>query len=157
MADPTQPEMSATSVGIANFLLKGMSAANTWLYRVTNGRLGGKFPGGAPVLLLTTIGRKSGQRRTTPLLYLEEGGQVVVVASKGGMEHDPLWYKNLVANPAVEIQIGDTTRAMVARTATAEEKELLWPRLVSMYREFQAYQDRTRRNIPIVLLTPATP
>ena len=87
-------------------IIKKMSAANTWLYRKTGGRIGGKFLNGAPVLLLTTTGRKSGQPRTTPLLYLADGDRVIVVASKGGLPTNPLWYLNLKADPNVTVQIG---------------------------------------------------
>src|SRR4051812_38332266 len=86
-------------------LIKAMSSTNTWLYRATGGRLGGRFPGGAPLLLLTTIGRKSGQPRTTPLIYLADGDDLVVVASKAGMDEHPLWYTNLLANADVEVEV----------------------------------------------------
>ncbi|MGL1539776.1 nitroreductase/quinone reductase family protein, partial [Vibrio parahaemolyticus] len=75
------------------------------LFRMTGGRFGGKFPGGAPVLLLTVKGRKTGKPRTSPLLYLEDGETIVVVASKGGAPEDPLWFKNLLANPEVEVEM----------------------------------------------------
>lgn len=131
-----------------------MSRANVWAYRLSGGWLGGRFLGGAPVLLLTTVGRRSGQPRTAPLLYLSEGDDLVVVASKGGMSHHPLWYRNLEANPRVEVEIGNQRRTMVARPATATEKAALWPRLVAMYRDYDAYQARTERDIPVVILSP---
>lgn len=131
-----------------------MSRANVWAYRLSGGWLGGRFLGGAPVLLLTTVGRRSGQPRTAPLLYLSEGDDLVVVASKGGMSHHPLWYRNLEANPRVEVEIGNQRRTMVARPATATEKATLWPRLVAMYRDYDAYQARTERDIPVVILSP---
>jgi deazaflavin-dependent oxidoreductase (nitroreductase family) len=131
-----------------------MSKLNIWAYRLTNGWLGGTFPGGAPVLLLTTIGRKTGQQRVAPLLYLEDGHDLVIVASKGGMSHHPLWYRNLQANPAVEVEIGSQKRPYRARTASREEKARLWPALVEMYASYDAYQDRTTRDIPVVILSP---
>lgn len=134
--------------------IKVMSKLNTWIYRLTGGRVGGRFFGGAPVMLLTTTGRRSGEPRVAPLLYLEDGDLVVTVASKGGMSHHPLWYRNLVANPAVEVTIGGTTRPMTARTATAEEKESYWPRLTAMYPDYATYQKRTTREIPVVILSP---
>jgi len=127
---------------------------NTWLYRLSGGRIAGRFPSGAPVLLLTTIGRKSGQPRTAPLLYLADGDQYVIVASKGGMSHHPLWFKNLQANPRVEVEVGRQKLAMTARQASAEEKAALWGRLVAMYASFAEYQARTERDIPVILLTP---
>jgi deazaflavin-dependent oxidoreductase (nitroreductase family) len=139
---------------IASFVIKPMSMLNTWLYRWTGGRLGGTFIGGAPVLLLTTIGRKSGQPRTAPLLYLRDGQDLVLVASKAGMSHHPLWYRNLEANPGVEVEIGREKTPMTARRASDEEKETLWPRLVTMYKDFDLYQRRTTRNIPVIILSP---
>jgi deazaflavin-dependent oxidoreductase (nitroreductase family) len=132
-----------------------MSRANVWAYRLSGGRLGGRFWGGAPVLLLTTVGRRSGASRTAPLLYLPDGENLVVVASKGGMSHHPLWYKNLEANPRVEVEVGSERRTMVSRRATAAEKAALWPRLVAMYPEYESYQARTERDIPVVILSPA--
>lgn len=139
----------------ANVVIRLMTAANTWVYRLTGGRIGGKFLRGAPVCLLTTTGRKSGEPRTVALLYLEDGRDVILVASKGGMAKNPLWYSNLEANPDVTIQIGSAEQPMRARRVTDEEKQALWPRLVTMYRDFDDYQGRTTRNIPVVRLTPA--
>jgi deazaflavin-dependent oxidoreductase (nitroreductase family) len=151
MARPPRP-FTKTEVAIANPLLKLMSRLNTWAYRATGGRLGGKFRGGAPVMLVTTVGRKSGKRYTSPLLYLRDGDQVVTVASKGGMDHHPLWYRNMVANPDVDVQIGTTVAPMRARTASADEKAALWPKLVAMYPDYASYQARTQRDIPVVIL-----
>ena len=153
MASPPRPFTKA-EVAFANPIIKAMSRLNTWAYRATNGRLGGKFMRGAPVLLLTTVGRKSGERRVAPLIYARDGERVLVVASKGGMDHHPLWYRNLVANPEVDVQIGAEIRPMTARTATAEEKAALWPKVVAVYRDYADYQARTSRDIPVVILTP---
>jgi len=153
MAKTPRP-FTKTEVAIATPLLKLMSRANTWVYRATGGRVGGKFRGGAPVMLLTVVGRKTGQRHTLPLLYLRDGAQVVTVASKGGMDHHPLWYRNLVANPQVEVQIGKAVEPMQARTASPEEKAVLWPRLVAIYPDYAGYQLRTKRDIPVVILAP---
>jgi deazaflavin-dependent oxidoreductase (nitroreductase family) len=139
---------------IGSFAIKIMSAANTWIFRASGGRLGAKFVGGAPVLLLTTIGRRSGQPRTAPLLYLQDGDSYVIVASKGGMAHHPLWYRNLESNPEVEVEVGREKKRMVARRASKEEKSALWPRLVAMYRSYDDYQARTERDIPVVILSP---
>jgi deazaflavin-dependent oxidoreductase (nitroreductase family) len=131
-----------------------MSAANKWVLRVSGGRLGGNFLRGAPVGVLTTVGRKSGQRRTTPLIYLADGPRVVLVASKGGMSHSPGWYFNLVKHPDCEVRIGSETRRMTARRASAAEKAALWPKLVAIYRDYDDYQARTTRDIPVLILTP---
>ena len=125
--------------------------ANVWLYRRTGGKIGGKMRG-APLLLLRTRGRKTGKQRVTPLIYLDDGPQLAIVASKGGWPSDPLWYRNLQAEPAVEVQVGKDVKAMTARTATAEEREKLWPRLVKIYPDYDAYQSWSDRQIPVVIL-----
>jgi deazaflavin-dependent oxidoreductase (nitroreductase family) len=127
--------------------------ANVWLYRKTGGRLGGRMKG-APLLLLTTRGRKSGKSRTTPLIYLEDGAELAVVASKGGWPEHPLWYRNLQATPEVQVEIGRDVRALSSRTANAEERQRLWPRLVALYSEYADYQSWSDREIPVVLLGP---
>ncbi|HLK13049.1 MAG TPA: nitroreductase family deazaflavin-dependent oxidoreductase [Candidatus Binatia bacterium] len=138
---------------LGSAVIRLMSIANVWLYRLTGGRLGGRFLRGAPVLLLTTVGRRSGQPRTVPLLYLRRGDTLLVVASKGGMSRHPLWYRNLAANPRVEVEIGRERRAMTARRLDDAEKARVWPDLVAMYPDYAAYQARTPRNIPVVALT----
>lgn len=153
MAAQPRP-FTKTEMAIANPIIKLMSRVNTWAYRATNGRLGGRFLRGAPVLLLTTVGRKSGQPRVAPLIYARDGERLLIVASKGGMDHHPLWYRNLVARPEVEVQVGAETRPMRARTATREEKAALWPRVVEVYRDYDDYQARTTRDIPLVILEP---
>ena len=144
---PREEQIGTAFIGV-------MSRLNTWVYRLSGGRLAGRFPGGAPVLLLTTIGRKSGQPKTAPLLYLQDGDDYVVVASKGGMSQHPLWFKNLEANPRVEVEVGSRKIEATARRATHEEKAALWPKLVGMYSSYADYQARTTRNIPVVILTP---
>ena len=104
--------------------------------------------------LLTTMGRKSGKPRTVPLLYLGDGDTVVLVASRGGTDTAPLWYRNLATNPDIEVQIGERNRPMRARTANAEEKAAYWPKVVAMYRDYATYQSWTDREIPLVLCTP---
>jgi deazaflavin-dependent oxidoreductase (nitroreductase family) len=128
---------------------------HTWLYRVSDGNIGGRFAGGAPVLLLTTTGRRSGKPRTSPLLYVRDGEKLVVVASKGGAPTHPAWYLNLNANPEVEVQLGNERKKMRAETCTAEQKARYWQRLRAVYPGYQGYQDRTKRDIPVVILRPA--
>jgi deazaflavin-dependent oxidoreductase (nitroreductase family) len=141
-------------------IIKTMSRVHVAIYRWTGGLLGSKwrvgsaFPWGIPVLLLTTIGRKSGQQRTAPLLYIEDDGNVIVVGSQGGLPNDPLWYRNLQANPRCEVQIKRRKIEMTARTASREERELLWPRLVAHYPDFASYQSWVGRIIPVVILEP---
>lgn len=134
--------------------LRAMSRVNTWLYRMSGGKIWGTWLQGAPIMLLTTIGRKSGEPRTAPLLYLREGDDIVTVASQGGMSTNPLWFRNLEVNPDVEVEIGSQKRPMRARRATEEEKTRLWPKLVAMYTDYADYQARTTRNIPVVIISP---
>ncbi|HTC12258.1 MAG TPA: nitroreductase family deazaflavin-dependent oxidoreductase [Acetobacteraceae bacterium] len=136
-------------------LMRAFGALNTWIYRVSGGKLLGRFPGGAPVCLLTTQGRKSGQSRTAPLLYLVDRSDFVVVASQGGAPQHPGWYLNLIAQPVAKVQIGSRVFAVTARIVGAEEKSTLWPRLVAIYPPYEAYQRRTTRSIPVVRLTPS--
>lgn len=134
--------------------------AQVWLYRKTGGRIGGKWRIGAgfkkpvPTLLLEHRGRKSGKTFVAPLLYMRDGADVVVVASQGGRRDNPQWYRNVFADPDVHIEIGGERRAVRARTATAEERAQLWPRLVEVYADFDTYQSWTEREIPVVILQP---
>jgi F420H(2)-dependent quinone reductase len=151
---------SALDYPITPKIVRLFSRANVWLYRKTGGRLGGKyrmgaaFPRGIPVLLLTTVGRKSGARRTAPLVYLEDGSRLILGASQSGLPSHPQWYLNISANPEVEVQIGPRVRKMRARDATPEERDVFWPRLVAHNRDFASYQAWTDRVIPIVVLEP---
>lgn len=108
----------------------------------------------SPVLLLTTTGRKTGKERTTPLLYLEDRQDLVVVASDGGAKENPAWYLNLKANPEVSVRVKERDLRLRAREATGEERHRLWARLVEMYPGYENYQRRTERQIPVVVLRP---
>ena len=123
------------------------------LYRATGGIVGRRLVAN-PMLLLTTRGHRSGEEHTVPLLYLEDGPRVVVIASYGGRPHHPAWYRNLVTTPRVRVQIGGARREMTARTATTEERALWWPRALEAYDGYRAYQSRTDREIPVVFLEP---
>ncbi|MCZ6571036.1 MAG: nitroreductase family deazaflavin-dependent oxidoreductase [Deltaproteobacteria bacterium] len=125
----------------------------TVAYRLTGGALGG-VTSGVPTLLLTTTGRKSGRARTTPLLYLEDGSDYVVVASSAAQPTHPAWWLNLEKNPDATIQIGSEKKAVRAAQADGNEKKRLWPRLTEIYEGFQVYQDNVKRDIPVVILTP---
>jgi deazaflavin-dependent oxidoreductase (nitroreductase family) len=127
---------------------------HTLLYRASGGRVGHRLPGvPAPMLLLDHVGAKSGQKRTAPLLYLRDGDDLVIVASKGGYPRNPAWYYNLKANPDTSAQVGTERRQVRARVANAEERERLWPLLVRMYRPYAEYQARSKgREIPLVIL-----
>jgi len=141
-------------------VIKVMSRVNTRLYRLTGGRLGKKWRVGAgfrkpvPICLLTTTGRKSGQPRTVPLCFLQEGEDVVLVASQGGVPTNPQWYFNVKANPDVQIEIGRRASGYKARAAQSDERARLWPKLVELYADFDAYQSWTDREIPVVICEP---
>jgi deazaflavin-dependent oxidoreductase (nitroreductase family) len=153
MAETKLPPWTPTQERIATVIIRLMTALNVGLYRLTGGRLGGTLAR-APVCLVTTIGKRTGEPRTVALLYVADGDDVVVVASKGGMSHSPAWYHNMMANPDVEVEIGATKRRMRARRASATEKTALWSRLVAMYPAYDSYQARTTRDIPVVILSP---
>jgi deazaflavin-dependent oxidoreductase (nitroreductase family) len=134
--------------------LNAFTRAHVLLYRLSGGRLGGTFRG-APVLLLSHVGRKSGRRRTNPLLYLWDGDDLVIVASKGGSARHPAWWVNLRASPTTTVEVGREKRTVTASQASPEEKARLWPRLVEMYPDYDKYQARTARDIPVVILRRA--
>lgn len=120
-------------------------------YQETDGAVGHDWEG-TTTLLLTTIGRKTGKRHTTPLIYREQGGAYTVIASKGGADDPPQWYVNLEANPEVEVQVrGDRFRAR-ARTATPEEKPRMWEAMAETWPAYDDYQRKTDRVIPVVVL-----
>jgi deazaflavin-dependent oxidoreductase (nitroreductase family) len=124
------------------------------LYRLTGGRVGQRFRGGPPMLLLEHIGARSGTRRTTPLVYVRDGENVVLVASKGGFPRNPAWFHNLLAHPDTTVQIGARREAVRARVADPAERERLWPKVVATYPGYEDYQRRTAREIPLVILEP---
>jgi len=121
-------------------------------YRETGGELGHDWKEGTSVLLLTTRGRKSGEERTTPLIYGTAGEDYVIVASKGGADEPPAWYVNLEADPEVEVQVLDDVFPARARTATPDEKPQLWDSMLREWPHYAEYQEQTDREIPVVLL-----
>ncbi len=137
----------------ADLFIKWMSRGNTWLYKLTGGKLGGTFQN-APVALLTTIGRKTGQPRISPLLFLRDGDRVILAASRSGSDKNPMWYLNLKSNPNVKVQIKDDVRDLRAREANEPERQHYWPKLVAMYPSFEDYQSWTDRVIPLVVCEP---
>ncbi len=124
------------------------------LFDVTKGRVGGRASG-MPVVKLTTTGRKSGKKRNTMLTSpLQEGEKVMLIASYGGDDRHPAWYLNLRDNPDVEATMTGSTRPMRARTASEDEKADMWPKIVSTYKGYAGYQQKTDRDIPVVILEP---
>jgi F420H(2)-dependent quinone reductase len=134
--------------------LKYFARAHIWVYRRTNGRLGARLLW-FPAALVTTTGRKSGEPRTTPTLYLRDADRVIVPASFGGRAKNPTWYLNLKDNPVVEVQIGDERLRLSARDATDEERARYWPPLMKMYPPYRGYREATDRVIPLVVCEPA--
>ena len=124
------------------------------VYRATGGLVGHRFPGLPPTLLLDHVGAKSGKRRTTPLLYVRDGENLVLVASKGGYPRHPAWFHNLRANPETTVQVGRRRRPVRARVAKPEERARLWPKAVETWAGYTDYQERTDREIPLVILEP---
>jgi F420H(2)-dependent quinone reductase len=108
------------------------------------------------MLLLTTRGRRTGEPHTVPLLYLRDGEHLLLIASYGGRDRHPEWYLNLLADPSVTAQIGGERVGLTARTASPSEREVLWARVVKAYRDYAVYQRKTDREIPVVILEPAT-
>jgi len=130
---------------------QGWVAEHVKRYIATNGE-DGYIWRGAPTLILTTLGRRSGKPRRLALIYGQDGDRYVVVASKGGADQHPEWYLNLLANPEVQVQVkADRFRAK-ARTATPEEHEALWPRMAQIWPDYNKYQQKTSRQIPLVIL-----
>jgi F420H(2)-dependent quinone reductase len=133
-------------------LFNELTRLHTVAYRLSRGMIGSRIPGGPPMLLLDHVGAKSGVKRTSPLLYIKDGANVVIVASKGGYPKHPAWFHNVRANPDTTVQIGSERRPVRARVANAQERERLWPRAVAAYRDYARYQERTDREIPLVIL-----
>jgi deazaflavin-dependent oxidoreductase (nitroreductase family) len=122
-------------------------------FRANGGKVGGPFEG-APMLLLTTTGAKSGQARTAPLVYLPDGDRYVVFASKAGAPTNPDWYHNLVANPSVSVEVGSDRTDADAVVLTGEERDQLFAKQAERMPGFKDYQDKTTRVIPVVALQP---
>jgi F420H(2)-dependent quinone reductase len=135
-------------------LVTQLMRGHTIVYRATGGRIGHSFPGFPTMLLLDHVGAKSGRKRTSALLYIRDGEDLVIVASKGGYPRNPGWYHNLRANPDTTVQVGSERREVHARVATPDERARLWPRVVESYGGYREYQERTGREIPLVILEP---
>jgi deazaflavin-dependent oxidoreductase (nitroreductase family) len=142
-------------------IIKYGARAQVKVFRLTNGRVGSTWRIGAgfrkpvPTLLLNHVGRRSGRAFTTPLLYLDDAPDLVVVGSQGGLPTNPQWYANLVAHPDVSVELrGEGLRRVRARTTAPDERAALWPRLVGLYADFDSYQSWTDREIPVVVLEP---
>jgi F420H(2)-dependent quinone reductase len=148
----SRPKYMDSAMG--DLAIKWMSRINTFFYKRNNGQgLGSTFQN-IPVALLTTTGRKSGQPRVSPLYFHRDGDTVVVAASRGGSDKNPMWYLNIKADPKVQVQIKKEVLDLTARDATDEERAKYWPRLVEMYPTYEDYQSWTDRVIPLVVCEP---
>jgi deazaflavin-dependent oxidoreductase (nitroreductase family) len=121
-------------------------------YRETGGKVGHIWREGATILLLTTTGRKSGEKRTVPLIYAQDGDRYVIIASKGGAPEHPGWYENLEKTPAVELQVKDDVFQARSRLAKGEERERLWRLANTVWKDYDNYAKKTEREIPVVVL-----
>jgi deazaflavin-dependent oxidoreductase (nitroreductase family) len=135
-------------------MFKVVSGVHSVLYRASRGRIAGRI-GKLDVLLLTTIGRKTGKARTVPLLYTGTGGAYAVVASKGGAALDPAWCVNLRANPAALVDLGGKRIRIKARETEGDERERLWRQMADGYQGYENYKEKTSRQIPVFVLEPA--
>ena len=135
-------------------VLRRLMGGHTLAYRATRGVVGHRVPGLPPMLLLDHVGAKSGRRRTSPLVYAEDGNQLVLVASKGGHPRNPAWFHNLRANPDTTVQVGSERRRVHAREARPEERGRLWEKAVQTYGGYREYQRRPDSAIPLIVLAP---
>ena len=145
--------VSAVRLKSRRWVIRGLSRAHLAVHRVTKGRVLGSVAG-MPVLLLTTTGRRSGKARTTPLTFLRDGADLVVIASNGGADRPPDWSLNLQQTPRAVVEIGTDKLVVTARSASEQERERLWVVVTATYAGYARYQERTPRRIPVVLLTP---
>lgn len=129
------------------------TAVHTFIYRLSGGSIFGHISTG-PVLLLTTIGRKTGKQRTTPLIYVQDGERLVIVGSAGGEHKHPTWVLNLQTRPEALVQVGRRKLLMRAEIAEGAERERLWAQLSTMYHGFEEMQQATTRRLPVILLSP---
>jgi len=150
---PSDHAYARLSIFLPASALRLMGRLNTPIYRLTRGRMMNKV-GRAPVLLLTSIGRRSGQPRTAPVVYLADGERLVVISSNGGNHNAPGWSYNLKANPDAEVEIGSERRLMRARVADGEERAALWRRMNEQYAGFDDYEANVTRDIALFVLEP---
>ncbi|HEX5851677.1 MAG TPA: nitroreductase family deazaflavin-dependent oxidoreductase [Solirubrobacteraceae bacterium] len=150
---PSDHAYSRLSMSMSAGMLRAIGKLNVPVYRLTRGRVMGNV-GRAPVLLLTSIGRRSGQPRTAPVVFLADGERVVVIGSNAGNTRAPAWSHNLKANPDCEVQIRGERRDVRARLAEGEERAELWRKMNEQYAGFDDYEERTSRDIGVFVLEP---
>lgn len=145
------PVFEEKHMKFAKPIMRWYTKMNVWVYKASKGRMWNTFPGGYPICVLGSKGAKSGAWREVALIHLPHGDKELLVASQGGAEKSPLWFYNVRANPEVEVTVMGVTRKMLARRVSDEEKAALWPHLLSLYPDFDEYQARTDRNIPVFM------
>ncbi len=138
-------------VSIVRVFMKAYTRLNVFVFKKSNGRLMKNFPGGYPICLVGMTGKKSGMRRETPLIHLPHGNNKYLVASQGGMNKNPVWYYNIKANPSIDILVDGIKQNYRARQITSDEKAAIWPHLLTLYPDFDEYQARTDRDIPVFI------
>lgn len=149
-------DVTAIPPAAVPFLKKAMALMtriHVWAYVTSQGRVGRTFAG-APCCMVVMTGAKSGKKRMIPLIHIPDGEEIILIASQGGMDRNPAWYYNLKANPDIEVIADGTTRKMVARQANDAEKAERWPIALSVYKDFDEYQARTDRDIPLFICSP---
>lgn len=147
-------EIPERIVGIVRFFMKHYTRFNVWAYKKSNGRFMKNFPGGYPICIVGMTGKKSGKRREVGLIHLPDGENKYLVASQGGLNKHPAWYFNVKANPQIDIMVGGNKQNYTAKQLSADEKRQAWPHLLSLYPDFDEYQARTDRDIPVFICTP---
>lgn len=135
-------------------VLKYATKLNVWVFKKSKGRLMKTFFGGAPICVVSMIGAKSGKPREVALIHVPWGDKKILVASKGGMSRHPVWYYNIKANPKVDIMVGGEQKTYMAEQVSPEQKAEVWPRLLEVYPDFDEYQARTDRDIPVFVCSP---
>jgi deazaflavin-dependent oxidoreductase (nitroreductase family) len=145
--------LEAAPPRVASVAWNMLQGSHLALFRMSGGHLGSTF-GKVNILFLHHVGRQSGTHRVSPLLYVEDGPRIGIIASKGGHPRHPAWFHNLVANPDTEVEMRGGRRQVHARIAEGEERELLWAKAVAVWPDYERYQARTGRLIPVVVLDP---
>jgi len=147
-------EIPEKSIPITRVIMRWATKLQVAVFRATKGRMMNKFIGGYPVCIVTTTGAKTGKTRRIALIHLPHGDNKLLVASQGGMPKNPVWYYNIKAHPDIEIMVGGEEKRYRARQVSDDEKAALWPHLLSLYPDFDEYQARTDRNIPVFSCEP---
>jgi F420H(2)-dependent quinone reductase len=141
---------------VVKWLFRRFMALQVYVYRRSGGKRMGRVRG-MPVLILTTVGRKTGKKRVNPVVYMRDGTNYVVVAANNGADEHPAWFLNLKGNPRITIEVDDKALPVIAHQATADDQARLWPQLVEKGPFFEGYKKKAKRDIPIVILEPVHP